>query len=183
MKHFSDDFVVLEINIPGDFATVELDRETGAETVFHQPSEEAGAKFSGLDMHKGPFHASFLSEDSWSKGLRPYLEYRDLGMVEATGGGLQAYVVRFTEPSAGPITHYHDLEFPINYVLKGSAKVEFEGVDERTFGPHDSWYQKPRIKHEGKQYSEDFTVLGINIPAKFPTIEGDGETGEGGAFP
>ena len=69
-----------------------------------------------------------------------------------------------------------------NHVLKGSAKVEFEGVGELMFGPHDSWYQKPRIKHEGKQYSEDFTVLEINIPAKFPTIEVDRETGEERAF-
>ncbi len=32
-----------------------------------------------LNFHKGPFHASINSEESWSKGLRPYLEYRDLG--------------------------------------------------------------------------------------------------------
>ena len=55
--------------------------------------------------------------------------------------------------------------------------LEFEGVGEIEFNAHDSWYQQPGIRHEVLQYSDDFTVLEMNIPAEFPTIDVDRKTG------
>ncbi len=55
-----------------------------------------------MKFHQGPFHASFFTDDCWSKGLRSYLEYRDLGMLEATDRQLQAHVIRVTESCKGP---------------------------------------------------------------------------------
>ena len=175
---YSDDFMVLEINIPGNFATVNVDPASGAQTVYEDGGGNGGAEPSGPTLHKGPFHAAIHSEESWSKGLRPYLEYRELGIEKATKGQVQAHAIRAIKPCKGPLGyHYHDLEFQMNYLLRGSTRVEFEGVGEIEFNAHDSWYQKPGIQHEVLHYSDDFTVLEMNIPAEFPTIDVDRKTG------
>ena len=67
----------------------------------------------------------------WKTGLRTYFEYRDLGIVGATGGKVLAHVIRAPEPCRGPGGyHTHDLEVQMNYVLNGWPRVEFEDVGE-----------------------------------------------------
>ena len=106
----------------------------------------------------------------WQPGLRSYLEYRDLGIVAATKGKVLAHVIRAKEPCRGPDGyHTHDLEFQMNYVLRGWTRVEFEDVGEVRFEAGDSWYQEPNIKHEVLEYSNDFEVIEICMPADFPT--------------
>ena len=113
---------------------------------------------------------SFSKSAQWKTGLRTYFEYRDLGIVGATGGKVLAHVIRATEPCSGPGGyHTHDLEFQMNYVLNGWTRVEFEDVGEVRFEAGDSWYQAPNIKHEVLEFSEDFEVIEICMPAEFPT--------------
>jgi hypothetical protein len=108
----------------------------------------------------------------WKPGLRSYFEYRDLGIVAATKGKVLAHVLRAKEPCCGPGGyHTHDLEFQMNYVLCGWTRVEFEDVGEVRFEAGDSWYQKPNIKHEVLEYSDDFEVIEICMPADFPTAD------------
>ena len=45
---------------------------------------------------------SFHKSAKWRTGLRPYFEYRDLGIVEATEGRVLAHVIRATGPCPGP---------------------------------------------------------------------------------
>ena len=106
----------------------------------------------------------------WKPGLRTYFEYRDLGSVEATKGRLLVHVIRATEPCSGPGGyHSHDLEFQMNYVLRGWTRVEFEDVGEVRFEAGDSWQQDPRVPHEVLEFSDDFEVIEICMPAEFPT--------------
>ena len=100
---------------------------------------------------------SFKKKAKWKPGLRPYFEYRDLGIVKATKGKVLAHVLRAKSPCNGPSGyHSHDLEFQMNYVLNGWVRVEFEDEGELIFKAGDSWYQPPNIRHEVTEYSEDF---------------------------
>ena len=115
---------------------------------------------------------SFHKSAEWKTGLRNYLEYRDLGIVEASKGKVLAHVIRAKEPCSGPGGyHTHNLEFQMNYVLRGWTRVEFEDVGEVRFEAGDSWYQESNIKHEVLEYSDDLEVIEICIPAEFPTAD------------
>ncbi len=108
----------------------------------------------------------------WKPGLRNYLEYRDLGIVAASKGKVLAHIIRAKEPCRGPGSyHTHDLEFQMNYVLRGWTRIEFEDVGEVRFEAGDSRYQEPNIKHEVLAYSDDFEVIEICMPADFPTTD------------
>ena len=117
---------------------------------------------------------SFHKSAKWRTGLRPYFEYRDLGIVEATEGRVLAHIIRATGPCPGPGGyHTHDLKFQMNYVLRGWTSVEFEDEGEILFEAGDSWYQKPNIKHEVLEFSDDFEVIEITMPAEFPTEDAE----------
>ena len=108
----------------------------------------------------------------WKLGLCSDFDYRDLGIVAATKGKVLAHVLRATEPCSGPGGyHTHDLEFQMNYVLRGWTRVEFEDVGEVRFEAGDSWYQEPNIKHEVLELFNDFEMIEICILADFPTKE------------
>ena len=117
-------------------------------------------------------HMSLSKSADWKPGLRTYFEYRDLGSVEATKGQLLVHVIRATEPCSGPGGyHSHDLEFQMNYVLRGWTRVEFEDVGEVRFEAGDSWQQDPKVPHEVLEFSDDFEVIEICMPAEFPTSD------------
>ncbi len=82
---------------------------------------------------------SFKKKAEWKSGLRPYFEYRDLGIVKATQGKVLAHVIRANGPCPGSGGyHTHDLEFHMNYVLNGWTGVEFEEEGEFIFEAGDS---------------------------------------------
>jgi hypothetical protein len=126
---------------------------------------------------KGPtqfFRVSHHSEDDFEGGLRRYAKYRDLGMAKATGGMVQAHVIRFVPPCRPEEVsklHYHDVEFQMVYVLKGWIKTELEGQGVHVMRPGSAWLQPPKIKHKVLDYSDDCEVLEIILPADFDTVE------------
>jgi quercetin dioxygenase-like cupin family protein len=120
------------------------------------------------------FTVSHLDASAFAQGLRRYAQYRDLGISAATGGLVQAHVVRFQPPFRAEevaIPHYHDVEFQMIYVLKGSMTSEFEGQGTITMRAGSCWIQPPRIKHKVVDYSDDCEVLEIVLPADFKTVE------------
>ena len=105
---------------------------------------------------KQTFTVSHHREEDFDAGLRTYSAYRDLGLAPATGGLVQAHVIRMTKPfeeAEVAIPHYHDVEFQMVYVLKGWFKSEFEGVGVQTFHAGSCWIQPPKIKHTVRGYS------------------------------
>ena len=127
----------------------------------------------GLDagFPKGSYQISHEREAYWDEGLRPYFKYRDLGMVEATQGKVRAHVIAPTGPCQGPgDLHHHELDFQMVYVLKGWARVHFDGVGEVRMEPGSCMYQEPGIRHAVLEYSDDYTVIEITVPADFETI-------------
>ena len=106
-------------------------------------------------------------------GLRTYAKYRDLGIAPATGGMVQAHVIRMVppfRPEEVSTPHYHDVDFQMVYVLKGWMTTEFEGEGTHTFHAGSCWIQPPRIKHTVLGYSDDCELLEIVLPADFETV-------------
>jgi quercetin dioxygenase-like cupin family protein len=119
------------------------------------------------------FTVSHHRDEDFDHGLRPYSAYRDLGLAPATAGLVQAHVIRMTKPfDAGEVAieHYHDVDFQMVYVLKGSFTSEFEGQGVHTFHAGSCWIQPPKIKHTVRGYSDDCELLEIVMPANFDTV-------------
>jgi hypothetical protein len=122
---------------------------------------------------KHKFTVSHPREADFDQGLRGYAKYRDLGIAPATGGMVQAHVIRLIppfRPEDASTPHYHDVDFQMIYVLKGWYKTEFEGEGVHTFEAGSCWIQPPRIVHTVLGYSDDCELLEIVLPADFETV-------------
>jgi mannose-6-phosphate isomerase-like protein (cupin superfamily) len=122
---------------------------------------------------KQTFVVSHHNEADFDAGLRSYAKYRDLGIAQATGGMVQAHVIRMVPPCDPKVVskrHYHDVEFQMIYILKGWMKGEYEG-QVVTLREGSCWIQPPRIKHTVLDYSDDCEMLEIILPAEFDTVE------------
>lgn len=131
------------------------------------------AKTRAKKQTKHHFTVSHLKEADFDQGLRTYAKYRDLGIAPATGGMVQAHVIRMLppyQPEEVATPHYHDVDFQMVYVLKGWYKTEFEGEGVHTFHAGSCWLQPPKIKHTVLGYSDDCELLEIVLPANFKTV-------------
>ena len=123
-----------------------------------------------MSVNTSKSFASHKKDAQWEEGLRPYFVYRDLGIKEATEGRVMAHVIRANQTCDGPMGyHSHDLEFQMNYLLKGWARIDLEDIGEIRVEAGDTWYQAPGVKHELLEYSDDFEVIEITLPGDFPT--------------
>ena len=141
--------------------------------VQRKASARRPAKSKAKTRPKHKFAFSHHREEDFDQGLRAYSAYRDLGIAPATGGMVQAHVIRMTKPfeeGEVAIPHYHDVEFQMVYVLKGWFRSEFEGQGAHTFHAGSCWIQPPRIKHTVRGYSDDCELLEIVLPADFKTV-------------
>ncbi|MFO1350516.1 MAG: cupin domain-containing protein [Gammaproteobacteria bacterium] len=121
-------------------------------------------------FHKGKFNLNRAKDSQFQGGLRKYFEYRDLGMAAATQGKVMAQVIRAKGPclESGD-RHYHVLDFQMVYVLKGWSRTYFEGIGELRMEAGDCMYQQPGIRHQVLEYSDDYEVIEITVPADFET--------------
>jgi quercetin dioxygenase-like cupin family protein len=134
-------------------------------------AKKAKARSKNRPKHKFAF--SHHREQDFLQGLRSYAKYRDLGIAPATGGMVQAHVIRMLppfRPEEVSTPHYHDVDFQMIYVLKGWMKTEFEGEGTHTFHAGSCWIQPPKIKHTVLGYSDDCELLEIILPAEFDTV-------------
>lgn len=138
-------------------------------------SAAAGKSAAAARAKRRPqtFTVSQLRDEDFDPGLRTYAKYRDLGIAPATGGMVQAHVIRMVPPYRAEevaTPHYHDVDFQMVYVLKGWYKTEFEGEGVHTFHQGACWLQPPKIKHTVLGYSDDCELLEIVLPAEFKTV-------------
>lgn len=106
----------------------------------------------------------------FERGLRPFFEYRDLGLREATDGRVVAHVIRAV-PGAGFSSqpHLHRTQFQLVYVLKGWVEFEYEGQGRVRLEAGDSVHQPPGIRHRELGHSDDVELLEVVMPADFET--------------
>lgn len=131
------------------------------------PPDRYGPKSFG----HGTLHVQHARDAAWKPGFRGFFDYRDLGMVENTGGKLRAHVHRPNGPCRGEgDLHYHRIDFQMVYVLKGWARVWFDGVGEIRMEEGSCMYQEPEIRHRVIEYSDDYTALELLVPADADTV-------------
>lgn len=110
--------------------------------------------------------------DFVDRGLRDYFCYRDAGAAESTQGRVAAQVLRARHAvSKAGQRHHHVVEFQMNYILKGWAKMWFEGEGEVLLEAGTTLYMPPGIKHSFVACSEDYETLEIVMPADFETVD------------
>jgi len=93
-----------------------------AKSKTRKARKKVAAKSAKARSRRKPqrFTVSHHREEDFDQGLRPYSAYRDLGIAPATGGMVQAHVIRMTKPFSADdvaIPHYHDVDFQMVYVL------------------------------------------------------------------
>lgn len=122
--------------------------------------------------HSFKFSVSHLETSEFrDDGLRPFFQYRDLGIRDATNGAVVAHVIR-AKPGAPvrPERHHHEVEFQMVYVLKGWVRFHYEGVGEVTLKAGSCVHQPPGIKHTELAHSSDLELIEIVMPADFETV-------------
>ena len=127
---------------------------------------------SGVSMTTLGFIVSHASDAAFKRGLRSFFEYRDLGIKRATGGQVDAHVIRAaagTDFSGQP--HLHKTQFQLVYVLKGWIDFDYEGQGIVRLEAGSCVYQPPEIRHREVGHSEDVEMLEIVMPADFKTEE------------
>jgi mannose-6-phosphate isomerase-like protein (cupin superfamily) len=122
------------------------------------------------------FSVSYAKEAVYKDGLREFLEYRDLGIENATHGQFRAHVVRVKSGHTGDQDmhttglHQHLCDFQMFYVLKGWVKFIYDGQKgEHTFRAGDCVLQPAAIVHNELSCSDDLEILEIYSPAVHET--------------
>jgi quercetin dioxygenase-like cupin family protein len=120
------------------------------------------------------FVARHAKDAKFERGLRSFYEYRDLGIKEATGGRVDAHVIRAAEGKAfSSQPHIHKTDFQLVYVLKGWIEFEYEGQGVVRLEAGSCVHQPPSIRHRELGHSDDIEMLEIVMPAGFGTEEVD----------
>jgi mannose-6-phosphate isomerase-like protein (cupin superfamily) len=124
---------------------------------------------------KQSFSVSRAEGAVYKTGLRSFMEYRDLGIADATHGQFRAHVVRIKKVGPGchdlhtTGLHQHLCDFQMFYVLKGWIRFVYEGQGEHTFHPGDCVLQPAAIVHNELECSDDVEILEIYSPAVHET--------------
>jgi mannose-6-phosphate isomerase-like protein (cupin superfamily) len=128
---------------------------------------------------KQKFSASLAKDAVYKSGLRSFMEYRDLGIEQATHGQFRAHVIRVKKDSGTHELHTtglhsHKCDFQMFYVLNGWIKFVYEGEGERVFHKGDCVLQPAAIVHNELDCSDDLEVLEIYSPAVHETVVVEG---------
>lgn len=117
-----------------------------------------------------PVVVSHARDAVFTRGLRAFFAYRDLGIRHVTAGAVGAHVIRAVPGAAAePVWHTHALTFQMVYVLKGWVRFEYEGAGEVRLEAGSMVYQPPGIRHRELGHSDDLELLEITLPAEFRT--------------
>jgi uncharacterized cupin superfamily protein len=115
-----------------------------------------------------------LADDRFQReGPRSNVEYRDLGMAEASGGRIGAKHIRAIQPFVEETGwHWHDMTGHFVYVLKGWIEFRFEGVAESVTVLAGACLSQPAgVAHNVIGQSDDLELIEINMPADYSTSE------------
>ena len=132
-----------------------------------------------MSGEKQLFSASLAKDAVYKTGLRSFMEYRDLGVANATHGQFRAHVIRIKKDGPGAHDlhttglHAHQCDFQMFYILKGWMRFVYEGQGEHTFREGDCVVQPAGIVHNELECSDDVEVLEIYSPAVHETVKVD----------
>ena len=130
-----------------------------------------------MKKSKYKFNVSFEDKAVYKDGLRDFLEYRDLGIKDASNGEYKAHILRVKKSCKGDQEihttgfHKHVVTFQMYYVLEGWVKFIYDGEGTFTFKKGDCVYAPPSIKHNEISCSDNFEALEILAPGTHDTIK------------
>ena len=107
-------------------------------------------------------------------GPRANVEYRDLGMAEASQGRITAKHIRAIAPFGEETGwHWHDMTAHFVYVLRGWVKFRFDGIPESVTVVAGACLSQPAgVAHNVIGQSDDLELIEINMPADYVTVKG-----------
>jgi len=130
-----------------------------------------------MSESKQLFSVNRAGDAVYTTGLRTFMEYRDLGIEQATHGQFRAHVIRIKADAGGAHElhttglHQHTCDFQMFYVLKGWMKFVYEGQGEQTFHAGDCVLQPAGIVHNELDCSDDVEILEVYSPAVHQTLK------------
>ena len=130
-----------------------------------------------MSKEKQKFNVSLAKKANCKDGLRNFLEYRDLGIKDATNGDFHAHVLRVKKDCKGDQDlhttgfHKHLVTFQMYYVLNGWVKFIYEGEGEHTFQKGDCVLAPAKITHNEVSCSDDFEALEVLTPGEHETVQ------------
>ncbi len=160
---FAPNFEVVEITAPAEVRTI-VGRDAVLPTLTTTPGRVSY------------FAASYDRPEAYKVGDGPrrFLAYRDAAATAATGRRVNINVVRNSQAGDSSTGwHYHTLACQFIFVLKGWSRVAVQGQGEFMVRSGDAMTIPPGLKHDVTGFSEDFTVLELNIPADYDTVACD----------
>lgn len=105
------------------------------------------------------------------KGRREFFKYRDLGVIDASGGQVKAQLMiaikGMTEPTGW---HYHTCEAQFVYVMKGWVDLEFEDGQRKRVKAGESLFIPGGMKHNEFGTSDDLEILEVVLPSEMGTV-------------
>lgn len=103
-------------------------------------------------------------------GPRAYFDYRDLGTAQSTERRVHVHIVRGTQAvTGGTGWHVHTMSQWF-MVLRGKGTIEVDGQGSFEIGPGDSMCLGNGMKHDVSEFSQDYTVLEMCVPADYDTV-------------
>ena len=125
---------------------------------------EAKSKFVLIPLEDSRFHRD---------GPRANVEYRDLGMADASDGRISAKHIRAIQPFEEETGwHWHDMTAHFVYVLRGWVEFRFDGITESVTVVAGSCLSQPAgVAHNVIGQSDDLELIEINMPADYVTVE------------
>ena len=125
------------------------------------------------------FNVNYAVNAKYQDGLRDFLEYRDLGISDASNGDYKAHILRVKDNFKGDQEmhttglHKHMVDFQMYYVLNGWVKFIYAGEGELIFKKGDCVMAPAAITHNEISCSDNFEALEILSPAKHETLTVD----------
>ncbi len=121
------------------------------------------------------FVHSSLEEMTFKPGRRSWIRYRDLGVKDATNGGMSAQIMHINNAVGSKPTgwHYHTAPMQLNYVIEGWVKFEFAELGVVMVKAGESIMIPGGMVHQELCSSEPMQLLEIFTPAAFETVAVD----------
>lgn len=113
-------------------------------------------------------------------GRREFFRYRDLLVMQATGGRMRAQVMSSSQGMSRPTGwHYHVCDAQFVYGLKGWVDLEFEDGRKVRLNAGESLLIPGGMKHNETATSDEFELLEVSIPGEMGTVPCEGSPAPG----
>lgn len=104
-----------------------------------------------------------------ANGPRTFFEYRDLGTADATDRRIHIHAVHAVRNGEPTGWHYHSMAQWF-LIIEGSADLEVEERPTYTMGPLDSMCLGRGMRHNVAQFSSDYKLIEMCVPADYTTV-------------